>query len=115
AFFPREPGRTISLGDATDCLWVYTCQNLWIPNTIAQQDLNDLVDETVLRYRLMYQQDSDYGTYAEIGMGGFLGELIEPMKAYFVGSSAPTSSSSTLKFALYSGHDTTLFPILVAL
>lgn len=74
-----------------------------LPPTIT----NDDVDRTFKMYIWEYQYANKHQKYLTLGIGSFLQRLVERME-----SVDPKQNNSQAGFELYSGHDTTVAPLL---
>jgi len=91
-----------------DCLQAHACHNMPLPDALTQQIYDTTVSAGVYYYKgLQNTPTIKNSTYVTIAMGDFvaeLGGLIDQV----------VGGASTVKMALYSGHDTTLMPLLDA-
>jgi len=88
-----------------DCLVTHVCHSFSIPNgasAIYDQGVNETVWLT--NYTMSYPNIT---YHARLGIGFLISDIVDQMIDGIKGNSAT-------KFHLYSGHDTTLFPLLVA-
>lgn len=89
-----------------DCSVVHACHNQ-LPASLEPL-YNDIMAEFNYLYHGYYNYP-DYKTFAQAGMGYFLQEMTQPMLNLI-----NNGSSHNYKLLLYSGHDTTILPILSA-
>jgi len=90
-----------------DCFQTHTCHGMEFPSGVTP-DLFTEVNQNVLWFTKAIDgaQIQNY-TYSQIAIGSFLQDIIDLIDAVHTGS-------SEVKLALYSGHDTTILPFLLA-
>jgi len=90
-----------------DCLQTHICHGKQFPDGMMPS-LYSEVNQNMLWFTKAIDgaQLQNY-TFSQIAIGSFLHDIIDLIDAVHVGS-------SEVKFALYSGHDTTLLPFLMS-
>eukprot|EP01096_Ripella_sp_DP13-Kostka_P016378 TRINITY_DN795_c0_g1_i1.p1 TRINITY_DN795_c0_g1~~TRINITY_DN795_c0_g1_i1.p1 ORF type:complete len:463 (-),score=200.17 TRINITY_DN795_c0_g1_i1:35-1342(-) len=102
----KRPVKTMSdIRHLFDCFNVHLCHNFPIP--VPMSIYQDVVDAYTWDKKMEYNYPTPQ-KFAQAGMGFLLEEIATFLKA-------PIFGNQTTQFALISGHDTTLAPILVAL
>eukprot|EP00051_Salpingoeca_urceolata_P007917 m.101741 g.101741 ORF g.101741 m.101741 type:complete len:524 (-) comp15475_c0_seq1:17-1588(-) len=96
------------IGAAVDCLTVFQCNGKPLPAGVTVDDV-ELLFELRQATELEMYTDREFSSYAAAIV---LTSLRENLQAAAVGASG---SDGAPKFALFSGHDITLFPVLGAL
>jgi len=90
-----------------DCLMVHLCNDLKAPNGITKDLINKLVHFHDWSDAYIYSYPNI--TYrAQIGIGFLLQEIYDVMQTSLA------NTTSYPNFALFSGHDTSILPILVS-
>jgi len=99
-----------NIDDMFDCVQSHACHGFDFPSTFTQDLYDNLIYETVSVYaQLGFFNDSrTQYNFMEIAMSKFISEFTERIVAVSKGN-------SNEKVAIFSGHDTTLLPVLMAL
>ncbi|XP_074614562.1 counting factor 60-like [Acropora palmata] len=90
-----------------DCLLTHICHGFPIPPNMTQDLVNRVTAEVEFWWYTMMNYPSPQ-KYAKVGIGFLIAEMWKEMQAAVAGE-------KTKKFYLYSGHDNTVMPLLVAL
>jgi len=92
----------------TDCLQSHVCHNMSLPSGLTQGIYDTTVDSSTWYYKgLQFTLSQNNNNWASVAMGAFVGEMGRLLDEV-------VSGASSVKMALYSGHDTTLMPLLAA-
>jgi len=96
------------IDDMYDCVQAHACHNYNLPPGLTQDLYDDLVEQNIALYAgLGFSNHSNSSfNFMQIAMGAFVNEVTMRIAA--------ASKGSSEKFALFSGHDTTLLPFLMA-
>ena len=89
-----------------DCLGTTSCTNRPFPSTLTKETLADAFQHGAMLKAFKFAWNDAY--YSKLGIGPFMKELLDNMRARVQGSSA-------LRFGLFLGHDTSVLPLLAAL
>lgn len=98
----------ISIASLFDCWISDICHGYAIPKAITNELLMEVIREGEWQYGQMYQYPNRYD-WVKPGIGTFMKEYLHVIQ------NARNDPSSPLQFVLYSAHDTTIMPVLVAL
>jgi hypothetical protein len=89
-----------------DCLGTTSCTNRPFPSTFTAGTLADAFQHGAMLKAFKFAWNDAY--YSKLGIGPFMKELLDNMRARVQGQSA-------LRFGLFLGHDTSVLPLLAAL
>jgi acid phosphatase len=92
-----------------DCLCVHVCNEQPIPSGVTPALYNAVMAEFEYQYHTIYNYPTPVAN-AQAGIGFFLDEI----KDYMLAIVNNSTSFPQYKLTLWSGHDTTLVPLLVA-
>lgn len=89
-----------------DCLLTHICHGFDIPSTVSQDLMDRIVEEVVFMWYAVMKYPSPQEN-AKVGIGFLIAEMWKAMQDAVAGEKAK-------KFYLYSGHDNTVMPLLLA-
>jgi len=96
------------IDDVFDCVQAHACHGFQFGPELTQPLYDELVNQTNIMYtKLGFSNDTNGYNYVQIAMSRFISEVIERIEDVSKGRSKEN-------LALFSGHDTTLFPLLMA-
>jgi len=96
-----------SILNVFDCFQTHACHGMKFPDQMSTDFYNKVRDNLIWLTKATNTAQRQNYTYAQIAIASFLQDILDLLHSVH-------SNTSSVKFALYSGHDTTLLPLLIS-
>jgi len=90
-----------------DCFQAHACHGMEFPEEMTSEFYSQIRDNLLYVTKANNNAQRQNFTYAQIAIASFLQDVLDLLHSVH-------SNTSSVKFALYSGHDSTIFPFLKA-